>query len=227
MLLNPYRFSGTIPDESVQLRGFGDTIIDAGVTSINVAIPSGVQVGDLLLACVMRRSSGGSLPTGWSLVSSAGPSDTDGTSQWSDVYKKVATSLDLTGTVEFSQASAGRMAGKIIALFATTGTPVIDSSDEGVESNVVSATRVVPNLTAAGAGEYAITVLTITSATDPQSYVIDSGYTVFPPSNASNLRLMVAGKSEATTTGATVTQSNVEVSSGSTANVVLIAPPSV
>ena len=110
----------------IQLREVSPLVILNAVTSLNLSVPAGARVGDILVACIMRRSAL-SVPAGWTSAGSAGPT-TDGINQFTDVLYKFAAPADLNSSFTFTQASAGRFLGQLVVLRGVDATQLSTAS---------------------------------------------------------------------------------------------------
>lgn len=215
----------------VVYRGSGTEVQVASGTSIVLPLPTGVAVGDLLVAVVMRRSTATTLPSGWTLASAAGPA-TNGTNQWSDVYTKTATSGDIsTGSATFGQTSAGRMNGQMLSMYAAGGTPVLESQSTDVVNNASTNFIAVPSLSAVGNGRLGVAAASsLLANTSPTTTTwTTSGGTGWTLRTASavDLRLGVFTKplNAGDTTSFTATSTTTINTNGLTANALIFAPP--
>lgn len=123
-------------DRSVYIRGATAQVTASAATSVMIPIPSGAEVGDLLVISLMTRSEP-TTPMGYSLYSQspffATPS---GTRQKNSVYIKTAETSDLSaGSVTLLQSASGRINAHACALASDAGTPVAYSqATDGYDS---------------------------------------------------------------------------------------------
>lgn len=128
---------------AVNQVGFVDVSATAIVTdtTMQVGRPSGVAVGDRLLATIVHRSAL-TPPAGWALVRS--DTCTNGTStQYLSVYSRVADAGDVVQAFYvWEQAASGRMLGVISAWRGDHSTPIVTSvgghstsNDAGPQNN--------------------------------------------------------------------------------------------
>ena len=216
----------------VHTRAAGTMVINASGTATVLSAPPGTVVGDLLVACVMRRSLPASdPPPGWTRVS-ASAGATNGTfNQYSSIYTKTAEASDLTGTTTFAQASSGRNAGQMLAIYANSGVPIVESESRTTVSNSTAAETALPVLTSLGAGRVGVAVGSSGLANVPPtatSVSVTGPWILRSPTSVLENRLVVATQMmrNAATTSGTVTWSFSAGNNGQfTINVVIFAPP--
>lgn len=93
-------------------------------TSQTKAIPSGTQVGDLIVAFVMHRDVL-TVPSGFALVSQAEAATSAGV-QYCSVYSKVATSADIDANATFSQATSQRLSLSLMSFRHARGCKIVN-----------------------------------------------------------------------------------------------------
>ncbi|WP_219209441.1 hypothetical protein [Variovorax boronicumulans] len=149
----------------VTFRDAGAMIIRAADTTVAPKVPLGALDGDLLVAVIMRRSAAAfDPPSGWTLVSNAGPASASGVTQYTHVYTKAATGVEGGGAVTFTQAASGRIIGQIIAIAGSTGTPAAESqSTASLDSSTINSIAF-PSISSAGNGRLAMAVGSLTLA---------------------------------------------------------------
>lgn len=133
-------FELSVVQDPVEYVGASPTTYGSGtsITSITIEVPGDAEEGDLLVACVMRRSNT-SAPAGWTRVLQT--PETPDFSQRSEVWVRShnGTSTDYT----FTQTSSGRMAGVMMAFRNASVTPIDSAStntsvDDGGSLTTVS-----------------------------------------------------------------------------------------
>jgi len=108
----------------------------AGDTAINITKPTGLTVGDLMVAQICSDQSNGESitpPSGWTqYLQSLGGSGNDK----SVIFWKIADSADTSAsTFNFSQGAANRRAGGIAVFYNTDGTtPIVTSNADVAQS---------------------------------------------------------------------------------------------
>ncbi|HZF98600.1 MAG TPA: hypothetical protein VEY92_10235, partial [Pseudoxanthomonas sp.] len=217
---------------AVQTRAAGTMVINDSGTATVLSAPPGAIVGDLLVACVMRRSLPAlDPPPGWTLVS-ASAGATNGTfTQYSSIYTKTAEASDLTGTTAFAQASSGRNVGQMLALYANSGVPIVENASTTAVSNSTAAETALPVLTSLGWGRIGVAVGSSGLANVPPtatSVSVNDPWILRSPTSVLENRLVVATQTmrNAATTSGTVTWSFSAGNTGQfTTNVVIFAPP--
>lgn len=223
--------SGSAPPGSgtVTYRGAGALVIETANTTISLPVPGTAIAGDLLVAIVMRRSTAATLPSGWSLASSAGPGANGATNQYTDVYTKTATSGDISaGTVSFGQTSSGRLNGQMLAIYGSLGTPYLESQATGTLSNTPATAINAPIVSAAAAGRFGLICASTTLATGTPT---TNTATINPPwtirsGAAVDLRLGVATylfSSPGDTSGYALQFDHASLTNGLTANALIFA----
>lgn len=200
-------------------------LILSGVTSVSPVVPAGIAAGDLLIACVMRRSAVASdPPAGWSLISTSGPAtEGAGTSQWTQVYSRVAAGTEGGSSVTFFQSSSGRMLGQIVALRGSAGTPILEAAVTATQSTASVATIPMPTAFAASVGCLALCVGSFILSQTTVTISASSGWTLRSPAivNDNRLGIMTRAMDGGDTSGATLTSSITPGPNGTTANVLV------
>jgi hypothetical protein len=198
-----HKLLGSVTDPNpVVFEGAGAYVEVASTTTLNVAAPTGASVGDLLVCGIMCRSTA-SAPTGWvAAVQITGASITQRTVIWT----KTAVAGDLGVTTGFTQASANRFLGQMLAFSKQGGTPAVAAVNSRLDSNALVATLAsvtgeADDQVAVGCGSavYASTTNVIMS--------FSSEWTQTSPTSGQLSRLGVAYRSvdEGVVTGGTIT----------------------
>lgn len=150
------------------LGASAEAVYQPAVTSISLAMPTGLETGDLLHAVLMHRSAA-TPPVGWMLVTSQACA-AGAITQTMSVFKKTTTAPADSGvSAAFAQSASDRMG---LAYFAVRGTPgttptyigAAISSVNDLATNTVTA----PAATAA-APELAVTLATSINSTEAVS----------------------------------------------------------
>lgn len=200
-------------------------------TSVIPSISASTVAGNLLVAFLLRRSTAGSPPAGWSLASSAGPASvTTPFDQWVDVYTKTASSGDASSGVTFTQTSSGRLQAQIFTFSASTGTPVVESHAETDFDNTSAFSIAVPSISPSGNGRLGFAVgSSILANTSPAEtfFTADSGWTLRGTNGGSDNRAGVFTKpvNIGDSTSCTITTSSATGNNGMTASALILAAP--
>lgn len=107
------RLRGMFRSKPISLVASVNPVFQNGVTSVSQTIPSLVQEGDFLIACVMARSLLVEIPNGWLQAQVTQSSDNVATTQYLYVLVKTATSSDAFSLFTATQSASGRMAASI------------------------------------------------------------------------------------------------------------------
>ena len=202
MLANKLLGSGFAPNPVV-FEGAGAYVKSSSTTGISVPAPTGANVGDLLVCGIMCRSAL-SYPTGWVVRETV-----TGTQfgQRTVILCKTATAGDLANPSGFTQATANRFLGQMLALSKYDGTPVFVSGNSSVTRNPASST--VPSVTGEADGQVAVACgSTIYTNTGNFTMNFSSEWTQVSPNSGSAIRLGVGYRAvdEGDVTGGTLTQ---------------------
>lgn len=215
----------------VSYRGAGTMVINSTGTTVAPAVPVGALSGDLLVAVIMRRSAVASdPPSGWTLVSTAGPAAGGGINQYTHVYTKTATGAEAGGTVTFTQASSGRIIGQILAVFGSTGTPTVETQGSAIVENTTTSSAAFPSVSASGDGRLALACASIGSVNvspTPTTFAA-TGWTLRSPSATVDNRVGIFTKalsSGQNTSGTMTSDIGTPTSTCTTANAVIFASP--
>ena len=197
-----HKLLGSVTDPNpVVFEAAGAYVEQASATTLNVAAPTGASVGDLLVCGIMCRSTA-SAPTGWvAAVQITGASITQRTVIWT----KTAVAGDLGVTTGFTQASANRFLGQMLAFSKQGGTPAVASTNSLVDSN--STVAAVASVTGEEDDQIAVACGSAVYATTPMTLNFSSEWTQTSPTSGNNIRLAVAYRSvnKDVVTGGTLT----------------------
>ena len=182
-----HKLLGSVTDPNpVVFEAAGAYVEQASATTLNVAAPTGASVGDLLVCGIMCRSTA-SAPTGWvAAVQITGASITQRTVIWT----KTAVAGDLGVTTGFTQASANRFLGQMLAFSKQGGTPAVASTNSLVDSN--STVAAVASVTGEEDDQIAVACGSAVYATTPMTLNFSSEWTQTSPTSGNNIRLAVA-----------------------------------
>lgn len=131
----------TVTEDIEFVAASGTTYVTA--TTQDQTIPASADVNDLILAFIVHRSAL-TAPSGWTLVDSAEVT-VSGTTQYTSVYKRIASSGDAGLAQTWTQASSGVLAVHYNVYRNSTGCDVLQSTD------VVNTTTVSTNVPALNA----------------------------------------------------------------------------
>ena len=197
-----HKLLGSVTDPNpVVFEAAGAYVEQASATTLNVAAPTGASVGDLLVCGIMCRSTA-SAPTGWvAAVQITGASITQRTVIWT----KTAVAGDLGVTTGFTQASANRFLGQMLAFSKQGGTPAVASTNSLVDSN--STVAAVASVTGEEDDQIAVACGSAVYVTTPMTLNFSSEWTQTSPTSGNNIRLAVAYRSvnKDVVTGGTLT----------------------
>lgn len=107
------RLRGMFRSKPISLVASVNPVFQNGATSVSQTIPSLVQEGDFLIACVMARSLLVEIPNGWLQAQVTQSSDNVASTQYLYVLVKTATSSDASSLFVATQSASGRMAASI------------------------------------------------------------------------------------------------------------------
>lgn len=116
------------------------------VSNVVVAAPTGVELGDLLLAFITHRSTI-TPPAGWSLARVRSFVFSAGT-QYVSVYSKTAGAGDIGANTTWSQGSSTLLQVSVCCVRSTSGTPLIAQSADNFIENLGGSNWTGPQLTA-------------------------------------------------------------------------------
>ena len=202
MLANKLLGSGFAPNPVV-FEAAGAYVVLSSATTLNVAAPTGASVGDLLVCGIMCRSTA-SAPTGWvAAVQITGASINQRTVIWT----KTAVAGDLGVTTGFTQASANRFLGQMLAFSKQGGTPAVASTNSLASTS--GAVAPVASVTGEADDQVAVACGSVISTYTPMNMNFSSEWTQTSPTSGNNIRLAVAYRSvdKDVVTGGTVTLS--------------------
>lgn len=212
---------------AVIFKASGTMLIIGSGTTVAPAVPMSAAAGDLLVAVIMRRSAVASdPPSGWTIVSNAGPSnDGASTNQWSQVYTKTATGLEAGAAITFTQTSSGRMIGQIIAISGSNGTPTLESQSTNIVSATSTNTASIPSISSSGEGRLGVAVAAFIGSTTGVTISADTGWNIRSIATTDNNRVGVFTKilSSGATTSGTVSSSISPTVTGTTSNALIFA----
>lgn len=215
----------------IQYRGAGAAVNNNTGTTVSLQVPPSAQVGDLLVAVVMRWSDDDTPPSGWtSEIATAYSYGGGGTTyqQALTVFTKSAEAGDLGTNVTFAQITGGsnRLDGRMYALYCNDRVPEVVASASAVTSNTTSKTMSIPSASATSGGQLAM-VFASSIYTDPSNnlaWTFPGGWTARSATSGTALRTAAASQaiSSGQSTSGTITLTRSGTSMDGQARAVLI-----
>lgn len=178
----------TINQDGPVVAAVGAQTIDEGVTSINVAYPSGVAAGNLLVLPVMHRSVL-TVPTGWTLLSETAVFG--GFNQKVAVLIKTADGSE-SGSLTLNQSVANRFIGQMLRVSGSFGTPTATNGTRPSEAVNDGVDTVAVNTAAAALMITCLSTSLANTAPTVTTCSVEGGWTLVSPASIASNRLGIA-----------------------------------